>query len=214
MRTQEKVVLTRHEGMEAFIINFIRNLLNNFSFRMKDREMRTRMKFQDPEKPLRRRKQSDRTESGDLSSSSSTHESYQHSSGISVSGDRDYYIHTLSSNDANKTRSSSIDSNASDVFEAITRRMSSPLSSSHGAGVVTASLKIPVQTSTPVTGISSSSAVHGQNIQFYIHEKPSHNIGDNITDIPFIEDSNSSFELSEDGKRKSSPESFSYSFPS
>lgn len=161
--------------------------------------MRTRMKFQDPEKPLRRRRQSERTESGDLSSSSSTHESYQHSSGISVSGDRDYYIHTLSSNDANKTRSSSIDSNASDVFEAITRRMSSPLSSSHGAGVVTASLKIPVQASAPVTGISSSNAVHGQQT-FYIHEKPSHNIGDNITDIPFIEDNSSSFELSDDGK--------------
>lgn len=164
--------------------------------------MRNRMKFQDPEKPLRRRRQSDRTESGDLSSSSSTHESYQHSSGISVSGDRDYYIHTLSSNDANKTRSSSIDSNASDVFEAITRRMSSPLSSSHGAGVVTASLKIPVQTSAPVTGISSSSAVHGQNIQFYIHEKPSHKIGDNITDIPFIEDNSSSFELPDEGMIK------------
>lgn len=158
------------------------------------------MKFQDPEKPLRRRRQSDRTESGDLSSSSSTHESYQHSSGISVSGDRDYYIHTISSNDANKTRSSSIDSNASDVFESISRRMSSPLSS-HGAGVVTASLKIPVQASNaPVTGISSSSGIHGQNIQFYLHEKPGYNIGDNIVDIPFIEDNNSSFEFSDDSK--------------
>lgn len=134
---------------------------------------------------MRRRRQSDRTESGDLSSSSSTHESYQHSSGISVGGDRDYYIHTVSSTDANKTRSSSIDSNASsDVFESVTRRMSSPLSASHG-GIVTASLKIPVQTSSPVKGISSTSGIPGQNIQFYIHEK---NVGDNITDIPFIED--------------------------
>lgn len=164
--------------------------------------MRAKLKYQDPEKPMRRRRQSDRTESGDLSSSSSTHESYQHSSGISVSGDRDYYIRTISSTDANKTRSSSIDSNASDVFESITRRMSSPLSSSHGAGVVTASLKIPVQASAPVTGISSSSGIHGQNIQFYLHEKPGHNIGDNITDIPYIEDNNASYELSEDGKNK------------
>lgn len=174
---------------------------HSLCFRLKERDTRGRMKFQDPEKPMRRRRQSDRTESGDLSSSSSTHESYQHSSGISVSGDRDYYIHTISSNDPNKTRSSSIDSNASDVFESISRRMSSPLSSAHGTGVVTASLKIPVQASNaPVTGISSSSSIHGQNIQFYLHEKPAHNIGDNITDIPFIEDSNSSFDLSDDGK--------------
>lgn len=150
------------------------------------------MKYQDPEKPMRRRRQSDRTESGDLSSSSSTHESYQHSSGISVGGDRDYYIRTLSSTDANKTRSSSIDSNASDVFETVARRMSSPLQSSHGAGVVTGSLKIPVQTA----GISSSSGMH-----FYLHEKPGHNIGDNITDIPFIEDSGSAFDFSDDSKR-------------
>jgi hypothetical protein len=163
--------------------------------------MRARMKYQDPEKPMRRRRQSDRTESGDLSSSSSTHESYQHSSGISVGGDRDYYIHTISSTDANKTRSSSIDSNASDVFESVTRRMSSPLqSSSHGAGVVTASLKIPVQSSAQVTGISSTSGIHGQNIQFYLHEKPGHNIGDNITDIPFIEDNSSSFDFSDEGE--------------
>lgn len=147
------------------------------------------MKYQDPEKPLRRRRQSDRTESGDLSSSSSTHESYQHSSGISVGGDRDYYIHTMSSNDANKTRSSSIDSNASDVFEAVTRRMSSPLQSAHSAGVVTASLKIPVQ--------GSNSNV--QNIQFFVHEKAGHNIGDHIVDIPFIEDNSSSFDFSDEG---------------
>lgn len=162
--------------------------------------MRTRMKYQDPEKPMRRRRQSERTESGDLSSSSSTHESYQHSSGISVGGDRDYYIHTISSTDANKTRSSSIDSNASDVFESVTRRMSSPLSSSHGAGVVTASLKIPVQSSSQVTGISSSSGIHGQNIQFYLHEKPGHNIGDHITDIPYIEDNSPSFDFSDESK--------------
>lgn len=158
------------------------------------------MKYQDPEKPMRRRRQSERTESGDLSSSSSTHESYQHSSGISVGGDRDYYIHTISSTDANKTRSSSIDSNASDVFESVTRRMSSPLSSSHGAGVVTASLKIPVQSSSQVTGISSSSGIHGQNIQFYLHEKPGHNIGDHITDIPYIEDNSPSFDFSDESK--------------
>ena len=171
-------------------------------FRTKERDIRARLKLQDPEKPIRRRRQSDRTESGDLSSSSSTHESYHHSSGISVSGDRDFYATTISSCDANKTRSSSIDSNASDVFESISRRMSSPLSSSHGAGVVTASLKIPVQASNaPVnvlTGISSSN-FHGQNIQFYLHEQPAHNIGDQIADIPFIEDSHSSFELSDDG---------------
>lgn len=140
---------------------------------------------------MRRRKQSDRTESGDLSSSSSTHESYQHSSGISVGGDRDYYVHTISSNDPNKTRSSSIDSNASDVFETnASRRMSSPLTApSHGAGVVTASLKIPVQTSAPVTGISSTSSIHSQNIKFYLHEEPSHKFANHIIDIPFIEDS-------------------------
>lgn len=155
------------------------------------------MKYQDPEKPMRRRRQSDRTESGDLSSSSSTHESYQHSSGISVGGDRDYYIRTISSTDANKTRSSSIDSNASDVFESMTRRMSSPLQSSHGSGVVTGSLKIPVQSS----GISSSSGVHGQNMHFYLHEKSGHNIGDNMTDIPFIEDSGSAFEFPDESKR-------------
>lgn len=160
------------------------------------------MKYQDPEKPMRPRRQSDRTESGDLSSSSSTHESYQHSSGISVGADRDYYIHTISSNDPNKTRSSSIDSNASDVFEMANRRMSSPLSSSHSAGVVTASLKIPVQmqNASQVTGISSTSSIHGQNIQFYLHEKPVHNIGDNINDIPFIEDNSNSFELSDESK--------------
>lgn len=175
-----------------------------FNIRIKEREMRAKLKYQDPEKPMRRRRQSDRTESGDLSSSSSTHESYQHSSsGISVGGDRDYYVHTISSNDnANKTRSSSIDSNASDVFESVSRRMSSPLSSSHGAGVVTASLKIPVQASTgPVTGISTTSGGHGQNIQFYLHEKPGHNIGDHITDIPFIEDNSSSFDLSDECKQ-------------
>lgn len=162
--------------------------------------MRAKLKYQDPEKPMRRRRQSDRTESGDLSSSSSTHESYQHSSGISVGGDRDYYVHTISSNDANKTRSSSIDSNASDVFESVSRRMSSPLSSSHGAGVVTASLKIPVQASTGVTGISTTSSGHSQNIQFYLHEKPGHNIGDQYSDIPFIEDNSSSFDLSDECK--------------
>lgn len=162
--------------------------------------MRARIKYQDPEKPMRRRRQSDRTESGDLSSSSSTHESYQHSSGISVGGDRDFYIHTISSTDANKTRSSSIDSNASDVFESVTRRMSSPLSSSHGAGVVTASLKIPVQSSSQVTGISSHGGIHGQNIQFYLHEKPGHNIGDHITDIPYIEDNSSTFDFSDESK--------------
>lgn len=86
--------------------------------------------------------------------------------------------------------------------------MSSPLSSSHGAGVVTASLKIPVQASAPVTGISSSSGIHGQNIQFYLHEKSGHNIGDNITDIPFIEDNNGSFELPDDGKNVSSSSIF------
>lgn len=164
--------------------------------------MRTRMKYQDPEKPMRRRRQSDRTESGDLSSSSSTHESYQHSSGISVGGDRDYYIRTISSTDANKTRSSSIDSNASDVFESVTRRMSSPLQSTRGgAGVVTGSLKIPVQSSAQLTGISSASGMHGQNMHFYLHEKPGHNIGDNMTDIPFIEDSGSAFEFPDESKR-------------
>jgi hypothetical protein len=154
------------------------------------------MKYQDPEKPLRRRRQSDRTESGDLSSSSSTHESYQHSSGISVGGDRDYYIRTISSTDANKTRSSSIDSNASDVFETVARRMSSPLQSSHGAGVVTGSLKIPMQSPSQLAGISSTSSMH-----FYLHEKPGHNIGDNMTDIPFIEDTGSAFEFSDESKR-------------
>lgn len=159
--------------------------------------MRARMKYQDPEKPMRRRRQSDRTESGDLSSSSSTHESYQHSSGISVGGDRDYYIRTISSTDANKTRSSSIDSNASDVFESVTRRMSSPLQSTRNAGVVTGSLKIPVQTSSQLAGISASSS----GMHFYLHEKQGHNIGDNITDIPFIEDTGSAFEFSDESKR-------------
>lgn len=166
--------------------------------------MRARMKYQDPEKPMRRRRQSDRTESGDLSSSSSTHESHQYSSGIGSGisgGDRDYYVHTMST-DPIKTRSSSIDSNASDVFEAVTRRMSSPITS-HGAGVVTASLKIPVHmqssssSSGQVTGITSTtSSIHGQNIQFFL-EKPSH-IGENITDLPYIEDNGSEF--SDDGK--------------
>ena len=155
------------------------------------------MKLQDPEKPARRRKQSDRTESGDLSSSSSTHESYQHSSGISVRSD--YYIQTISSaTDVNKTRSSSIDSNASsDVFEIGNRRMSSPLASSHSAGVVTASLKIPVQ-------LQTSNQSIGQNIQFYLQEKPKshHNIGDNITDIPFIEENSPSIEYPENCKSK------------
>lgn len=157
--------------------------------------MRTRMKFQDPEKPLRRRRQSDRTESGDLSSSSSTHESHQYSSGIGSGisvGDRDYYIQTMST-DPTKTRSSSIDSNASDVFESASRRMSSPITS-HGGGVLTASLKIPVQmqSSAQVSGITSTSSIHGQqNIQFYL-EKPS-NIGDNYADLPYIEDNSSEF---------------------
>lgn len=156
------------------------------------------MKFQDPEKPLRRRRQSDRTESGDLSSSSSTHESHQYSSGIGSGisvGERDYYIHTMST-DPTKTRSSSIDSNASDVFETASRRMSSPITS-HGGGVLTASLKIPVQmqSSAQVSGITSTSSIHGQqNIQFYL-EKPS-NIGDNFSnyaDLPYIEDNSSEF---------------------
>lgn len=157
--------------------------------------MRTRMKFQDPEKPIRRRRQSDRTESGELSSSSSTHESHQYSSGIGSGisiGERDYYIHTMSSTDPTKTRSSSIDSNASDVFETASRRMSSPITS-HGGGVLTASLKIPVQmqSSAQVSGITSTSSIHGQqNIQFFL-EKPS-NIGD-YADLPYIEDNSSEF---------------------
>lgn len=168
---------------------------------LKERDIRAKMKYQDPEKPLRRRRQSDRTESGDLSSSSSTHESYQLSSGISVGGDRDFYVHTISSTDANKTRSSSIDSNASDVFESVTRRMSSPLQSSHHAsGVVTASLKIPVQTASPVKGVSSS--IPGQNIHFFIHEKPGYNVGDNITDIPYIEENCSSLESAEESRAR------------
>lgn len=168
--------------------------------------MRARMKYQDPEKPLRRRRQSERTESGDLSSSSSTHESHQYSSGIGSGisvGERDYYIHTMST-DANKTRSSSIDSNASDVFETVSRRMSSPItSSSQQQHVVTASLKIPVQMQPSgqlqATGITATttSGYHGQqqNIQFFL-EKPSH-IGDNMTDLPYIEDN----ELSDDGNK-------------
>lgn len=158
--------------------------------------MRTRMKYQDPEKPMRRRRQSDRTESGDLSSSSSTHESHQYSSGIGSGisiGERDYYVHTMSTDPA-KTRSSSIDSNASDVFETVSRRMSSPIT--HGGGVLTASLKIPVQMQ--ASGITSTTTnIHGQqNIQFFL-EKPS-NIGDNYTDLPYIEDNSSEF--SDEGK--------------
>jgi hypothetical protein len=101
------------------------------------------------------------------------------------------------STDPIKTRSSSIDSNASDVFESVTRRMSSPITS-HGAGVVTASLKIPVQmqSSGQVTGITSTSSIHGQNIQFFL-EKPSH-IGENIMDLPYIEDNGG--DLSDDGE--------------
>lgn len=158
--------------------------------------MRSRMKYQDPEKPLRRRRQSDRTESGDLSSSSSTHESHQYSSGIGSGGisiaEKDYYIHTFSTDPA-KTRSSSIDSNASDVFESVTRRMSSPITS-HGSGVVTASLKIPVQMQ--ASSGPNAGGVHSQNIQFYL-EKASH-IGDNYGDLPFIEDNGT--ELTDDGK--------------
>lgn len=165
--------------------------------------MRSRMKYQDPEKPLRRRRQSDRTESGDLSSSSSTHESHQYSSGIGSGisiGERDYYVHTMSA-DAAKTRSSSIDSNASDVFETVSRRMSSPITS-HGGGVLTASLKIPVQM--PATGITSTSSIHGQqNIQFFL-EKP--NIGDNYSDLPYIEDNSSEF--SDEGKHGASKNLF------
>jgi hypothetical protein len=151
------------------------------------------MKYQDPDKPMRRRRQSDRTEtSGDLSSSSSTHESHQYSSGIGSGisiGERDYYVHTMST-DAAKTRSSSIDSNASDVFESVSRRMSSPITS-HGGGVLTASLKIPVQMQSS-GGITSTSSIHGQqNIQFFL-EKPS-NIGDNYHDLPYIEDNSSEF---------------------
>lgn len=168
------------------------------------------MKYQDPEKPLRRRRQSDRTESGDLSSSSSTHESHQYSSGIGSGisiGDRDFYVHTMST-DAAKTRSSSIDSNASDVFETVSRRMSSPISS-HGGGVLTASLKIPVQMQ--ATGITSTSSIHGQqNIQFFL-EKPS-NIGDNYTDLPYIEDNSSEF--SDEGKHDASQKSFNLIHPS
>lgn len=67
--------------------------------------------------------------------------------------------------------------------------MSSPLQSAHSAGVVTASLKIPVQ----------SSASNVQNIQFFVHEKAGHNIGDHIVDIPFIEDNSSSFDFSDEG---------------
>lgn len=154
------------------------------------------MKYQDPEKPLRRRRQSDRTESGDLSSSSSTHESHQYSSGIGSGisvGDRDYYIHTMST-DPTKTRSSSIDSNASDVFETVSRRMSSPITS-HGGGVLTASLKIPVQMqSSGVSGITSTSSIHGQqNIQFFLEKPNPSNIGDNYADLPYIEDNSSEF---------------------
>ena len=152
------------------------------------------MKYQDPEKPMRRRRQSDRTESGDMSSSSSTHESHQYSSGIGSGismAERDYYIHTFST-DPTKTRSSSIDSNASDVFESVTRRMSSPITS-HGSGIVTGSLKIPVQMQ--ATG-QTISGIHGQNIQFYL-EKSSH-IGDNYSEIPYIEDNGT--EYSDDGK--------------
>lgn len=180
-------------------------------FRVKERERSYRSKYQDPEKSIRRRKQSDRTESGDLSSSS--HESYVHSSGISVGGAGDYYIRTISSNDdyqaSGKTRSSSMDSNASsDVFETTNRRLSSPLTS-HSAGVVTASLKIPVQVqsnSTIQTSSSTSnlpsSTTFGQNIQVYIQEKSkqSFNIGDNYTDIPFIEDSGGHLDCSEECK--------------
>lgn len=170
----------------------------NLNFRIRDRELRARLKYKDDKST--RRRQSDRTESGDLSSSSSTHESYQHSSGISVGGDRDYFVQTISSADdyLNKTRSSSMDSNASsDVFESANRRMSSPLAS-HSVGVLTASLKIPVQVqSAQVQSYNSSGA---QNIQFYVKERiNSHNIGDNITDIPFIEDTGGSFDTPEDG---------------
>jgi hypothetical protein len=72
--------------------------------------------------------------------------------------------------------------------------MSSPITS-HGGGVLTASLKIPVQMQ--AAGITSTSSIHGQqNIQFFL-EKPS-NIGDNYTDLPYIEDNSSEF--SDEGK--------------
>ncbi|CAO1343516.1 unnamed protein product [Diamesa serratosioi] len=124
----------------------------------------------------------------------------------------DYYIQTISSaTDVNKTRSSSIDSNASsDVFEIGNRRMSSPLASSHSAGVVTASLKIPVQLQTSSQSASGNASI-GQNIQFYLQEKPSkshHNIGDNITDIPFIEENSPSIEYPENYPRRSSQSIF------
>ena len=71
--------------------------------------------------------------------------------------------------------------------------MSSPITS-HGSGVVTASLKIPVQMQS--SSGQNVSSIHGQNIQFYL-EKSSH-IGDNYTEIPYIEDNGN--EYSDDGK--------------
>jgi hypothetical protein len=92
-----------------------------------------------------------------------------------------------------------MDSNSSDIFETSNRRMSSPLTS-HGAGVVTASLKIPVQVQSNTTIQSSSSS--RQNVQKHTQENysPSHNIGDNITGIPFIEDSNVNLDCFDDSK--------------
>lgn len=94
-----------------------------------------------------------------------------------------------------------MDSNASsDVFESANRRMSSPLAS-HSVGVLTASLKIPVQVANPAQ-MQSSNSSGAQNIQFYVKERiNSHNIGDNITDIPFIEDTGGSFDAPDDGSQ-------------
>jgi hypothetical protein len=71
--------------------------------------------------------------------------------------------------------------------------MSSPITS-HGSGIVTGSLKIPVQMQ--ATGQTITGGIHGQNIQFYL-EKSSH-IGDNYSEIPYIEDNGT--EYSDDGK--------------
>lgn len=204
MLEKEAILLLQLEGRSILVTIF--NQIFNFCYVLRARENRMRTKYQDPEKTVRRRRQSERD---DLSSSSSTTDTYIRSSGISVGGEKDYYIHTISTDDyQTKTRSSSMDSNASDIFETSNRRMSSPLTS-HGAGIVTASLKIPVQVQ-PNTTLQSSSSK--QNVQKYIEEKinQSHNIGDNITGIPFIEDSNANVDYSDDSKKTNQNKILSY----
>jgi hypothetical protein len=169
---------------------------------------RMRILSTDMDKATRRRRRSDKTDysgaGGDTSSSSSTRGSF--GSGHPHNNDQmlrhmstDESMTTATSSTTTsptptttptmKTRSSSIDSNSS-LIESPTRRLSSPFILNN-VGVLTASLKIPVQVQASNNSYNNYYTQNSDTASSgYLSSATTviPNIGDDILDIPYIEE--------------------------